>query len=92
MLKKKDNNSKQWYNVIAAKKRWEKSDKRTKQSKEIIKAYHKDNVKKVIEESSEGSTSLLDSISNYYEGGGLNSLPLIVGGMHAFCNRSGTNP
>ena len=39
--------------VIAAKKDWEKSDK-AKAIKEIIKAYHKDNVKKVIEESSEG--------------------------------------
>ena len=48
-----DENSKQWYNVIAAKKDWEKSDK-AKAIKEIIKAYHKDNVKKVIEESSEG--------------------------------------
>ena len=52
-VEKKDNNSKQWYNVIAAKKDWEKSDK-AKAIKEIIKAYHKDNVKKVIEESSEG--------------------------------------
>ena len=50
-VEKKDNNSKQWYNVIAAKKDWEKSDK-AKAIKEIIKAYHK--VKKVIEESSEG--------------------------------------
>ena len=39
--------------LIAAKKDWEKSDK-AKAIKEIIKAYHKDNVKKVIEESSEG--------------------------------------
>ena len=53
MLKRKNNNSKQWYNLIAAKKDWEKSDK-AKAIKEIIKAYHKDNVKKVIEESSEG--------------------------------------
>ena len=52
-VEKKDNNSKQWYNLIAAKKDWEKSDK-AKAIKEIIKAYHKDNVKKVIEESSEG--------------------------------------
>ena len=52
-VEKKDNNSKQWYNVIAAKKDWEKSDK-AKAIKEIIDAYHKDNVKKAIEESSEG--------------------------------------
>ena len=52
-VEKKDNNSKQWYNLIAAKKDWEKSDK-AKAIKEIIKAYHKNNVKKVIEESSEG--------------------------------------
>jgi len=52
-VEKKDNNSKQWYNLIAAKKDWEKSDK-AKAIKEIIKAYHKDNVKKAIEESSEG--------------------------------------
>ena len=48
-----DENSKQWYNLIAAKKDWEKSDK-AKAIKEIIDAYHKDNVKKAIEESSEG--------------------------------------
>ena len=52
-VEKKDNNSKQWYNLIAANKDLEKSDK-AKAIKEIIKAYHKDNVKKVIEESSEG--------------------------------------
>ena len=52
-VEKKDNNSKQWYNLIAAKKDWEKSDK-AKAIKEIIDAYHKDNVKKATEESSEG--------------------------------------
>ena len=51
-VEKQDNNSKQWYNLIAAKKDWEKSDK-AKAIKEIIDAYHKDNVKKAIEESSE---------------------------------------
>ena len=50
---KTDENSKLWYNLIAAKKDWEKSDK-AKAIKEIIDAYHKDNVKKAIEESSEG--------------------------------------
>ena len=52
-VEKQDNNSKQWYNLIAAKKDCEKSDK-AKAIKEIIDAYHKDNVKKAIEESSEG--------------------------------------
>ena len=52
-IKENPKDLKQWYNVIAAKKDWEKSDK-AKAIKEIIKAYHKDNVKKVIEESSEG--------------------------------------
>lgn len=52
-VEKKDNNSKQWYNLIAAKKDWEKSDK-ADAIKKIIKAYHTDKVKKVIEESSDG--------------------------------------
>ena len=52
-VEKKDNNSKQWYNLIAAKKDWEKSDK-ADAIKKIIKAYHTDEVKKVIEESSDG--------------------------------------
>ena len=52
-VEKKDNNSKQWYNLIAAKKKKKKSDK-AKAIKEIIDAYHKDNAKEAIEESSEG--------------------------------------
>ena len=50
---KTDENSKLWYNLIAAKKDWEKSDK-ADAIKKIIKAYYTDEVKKVIEESSDG--------------------------------------
>lgn len=50
---KTDENSKLWYNLIAAKKDWEKSDK-ADAIKKIIMAYHTDEVKKVIEESSDG--------------------------------------
>ena len=50
---KTDENSKLWYNLIAAKKDWEKSDK-ANAIKKIIKAYQTDEVKKVIEESSDG--------------------------------------
>ena len=46
-------NSKQWYNLIAAKADWKKSDKADAIEK-IIKAYHTDEVNKVIEESSDG--------------------------------------
>ena len=46
-------NSKQWYNLIATKPDWKKSDKADAIEK-IIKAYHTDEVKKVIEESSDG--------------------------------------
>ncbi|KXT84837.1 MetQ/NlpA family ABC transporter substrate-binding protein [Streptococcus panodentis] len=46
-------NSKQWYNLIAANKNWKESDKAAAIEK-IIKAYHTDEVKKVIEESSDG--------------------------------------
>ncbi|MCP1639795.1 MetQ/NlpA family ABC transporter substrate-binding protein [Streptococcus gallinaceus] len=49
----KDENSEQWYNIIAAKKDWEKSNK-ADAIKKIIKAYHTDDVKKVIEKSSDG--------------------------------------
>ncbi|KXT74025.1 Methionine ABC transporter substrate-binding protein [Streptococcus sp. DD10] len=46
-------NSKNWYNLLAAKKDWKSSDKADAIEK-IIKAYHTDSVKKVIEESSDG--------------------------------------
>lgn len=49
----KDENSHQWYNIITAKKDWEKSDK-ADAIKKVIAAYHTDEVKKVIEESSDG--------------------------------------
>ncbi|MBY5033614.1 MetQ/NlpA family ABC transporter substrate-binding protein [Streptococcus gallolyticus] len=49
----KDENSEQWYNVIAAKKDWKKSDK-AEAIQKIIEAYHTDDVKKVIEKSSDG--------------------------------------
>ncbi len=48
-----DDNSQQWYNILAAKSDWEKSDK-ADALKKLIKAYHTDDVKKVIEETSEG--------------------------------------
>ena len=48
-----DENSKQWYNIIVAKSDWETSTK-AKAIKKIIAAYHTDEVKKVIEETSDG--------------------------------------
>ena len=48
-----DENSKQWYNIIVAKKDWESSSK-ADAIKKIIAAYHTDEVKKVIEETSDG--------------------------------------
>ena len=44
-VEKANSNSKQWYNLIAAKKDWKSSDK-AKAIEAIIKAYHTDNVKK----------------------------------------------
>ncbi len=49
----KDENSKQWYNLIAARSDWEKSEQAAA-IKKIIEAYHTDEVKKVIEETSDG--------------------------------------
>lgn len=49
----KDENSQQWYNIIAAKKDWKDSAKADAIQK-IVDAYHTDEVKKVIEESSQG--------------------------------------
>ena len=48
-----DENSKQWYNIIVAKSDWESSPK-ADAIKKIIAAYHTDEVKKVIEETSDG--------------------------------------
>ncbi|MBP2622785.1 MetQ/NlpA family ABC transporter substrate-binding protein [Streptococcus oricebi] len=52
-IEPKDENSKQWFNIIVAKKDWKKSDKADAIEK-LIKAYHTDEVKKVIEKSSKG--------------------------------------
>ena len=52
-IEPKDKNSKQWYNIIVAKKDWESSPK-ADAIKKIIAAYHTDEVKKVIEETSDG--------------------------------------
>lgn len=49
----KDENSHQWYNLIAAKSDWEKSPKAAA-IKELVKAFHTDEVKKIVEESSDG--------------------------------------
>ncbi|KXT75231.1 MetQ/NlpA family ABC transporter substrate-binding protein [Streptococcus sp. DD12] len=49
----KDDNSDQWINIIAAQKDWKKSDK-ADAIKKLIAAYHKDNVKKVVEETNGG--------------------------------------
>lgn len=49
----KDENSKQWYNLIAARSDWEKSEQAAS-IKKIIEAYQTDEVKKVIEETSDG--------------------------------------
>lgn len=50
-VEKKDANSKQWINIIAARKDWKKQKNATA-IKAIIKAYHSDEVKKVIKETS----------------------------------------
>ncbi|MFX3985547.1 MetQ/NlpA family ABC transporter substrate-binding protein, partial [Streptococcus suis] len=49
----KDENSTQWYNLIAARSDWEKSE-HAAAIKKIIEAYHTDEVKNVIEEPSDG--------------------------------------
>ena len=49
----KDENSKQWYNLIAARSDWESSEQAAS-IKKIIEAYQTDEVKKVIEETSDG--------------------------------------
>ncbi|MCK1215676.1 MetQ/NlpA family ABC transporter substrate-binding protein [Streptococcus uberis] len=48
-----DQNSKQWVNILAGKKDWEKSDKEAA-IKKLVKAYHTDELKKVVEDTSEG--------------------------------------
>lgn len=48
-----DKNSHQWINVLAGKKDWKKSDK-AYAIKKLVKAYHTDAVKKVIDKTSNG--------------------------------------
>lgn len=50
---KADENAKQWINIIAAQKDWEKSAK-TDAIKKLIKAYHTDDVKKIVDKTSNG--------------------------------------
>lgn len=50
---KADKNSKQWINILAGNKDWEKSDK-ADTIKKLVKAYHTDAVKKVVEDTSDG--------------------------------------
>ncbi|EPE8385284.1 TPA: MetQ/NlpA family ABC transporter substrate-binding protein [Streptococcus pyogenes] len=50
---KADDNSKQWINIIAGQKDWEKSEK-ADAIKKLIKAYQTDEVKKVVEKTSNG--------------------------------------
>ena len=49
----KDENSAQWYNLIAARSDWEKSDL-ADSIKKIIKAYHTDEVREIVEKTSDG--------------------------------------
>lgn len=50
---KADDNSKQWINIIAGQKDWEKSEK-ADAIKKLIKAYQTDDVKKVVDKTSNG--------------------------------------
>ncbi|HEL0246650.1 TPA: MetQ/NlpA family ABC transporter substrate-binding protein [Streptococcus equi subsp. zooepidemicus] len=50
---KADENAKQWINIIAAQKDWEKSAK-VDAIKKLIKAYHTDDVKKIVDKTSNG--------------------------------------
>ncbi|HEQ4770590.1 TPA: MetQ/NlpA family ABC transporter substrate-binding protein [Streptococcus pyogenes] len=50
---KADDNSKQWINIITGQKDWEKSEK-ADAIKKLIKAYQTDEVKKVVEKTSNG--------------------------------------
>lgn len=49
----KDENSAQWYNLIAARSDWEKSEQ-AEAIKKIVAAYHTDEVREVIETTSDG--------------------------------------
>ncbi|CAM4131542.1 O-sialoglycoprotein endopeptidase [Streptococcus penaeicida] len=48
-----DKNSKQWINVIAGQKDWKKSEK-AETIKKLVKAYHTDDLKKVVDKTSKG--------------------------------------
>lgn len=50
---KADENSKQWINILTAKKDW-KSSKKANAIKKLIKAYHTDELKKVVDKTSNG--------------------------------------
>lgn len=52
-VEKRDDNSQQWVNIIAAPKDWKKGEK-AEAIQAILDAYHTDEVKKVIEETSDG--------------------------------------
>ena len=52
-IEPKGDNAKQWYNLIVAKKDWKKA-KNADAIQKVVDAYHTDEVKKVIKESSEG--------------------------------------
>lgn len=52
-IEPKGANAKQWYNLIVAKKDWKKA-KNAEAIQKVLDAYHTDEVKKVIKESSEG--------------------------------------
>ncbi|MDG3131518.1 MetQ/NlpA family ABC transporter substrate-binding protein [Streptococcus suis] len=49
----KDENSSQWYNLIAAREDWEKSNQ-ADAIKKLVAAYHSDEVKEVVEKTSDG--------------------------------------
>lgn len=50
---KADKNSKQWINILVGQKNWKKS-KKAKAIKKLVKAYHTDEVKTIIDETSNG--------------------------------------
>lgn len=52
-IEPKSKNAKQWYNLLVAQKGWQDKSK-AKAIKEVVKAYHTDAVKKVIEKTSQG--------------------------------------
>ena len=69
-----DENSKQWYNIIVAKKDWESSPK-ADAIKKIIAAYHTDEVKKL---SKKHQTVWTNQFGNKTQGGGREFPPLAL--------------